>query len=187
LAARHGITVHLTTGTRRAAAARIPEAALLSCCDSHTAFTVGDLSIQPFPVPHDAREPVQYVLDDGKWRLGVLTDIGEGTPHVQRMLSGCDALVLESNHCSDLLAHSDYPASLKARIGGRYGHLSNQAAADILASLDRSRLKSVHAAHLSKQNNAPHLAQAALAQVLGCAPEEIGVASQDEGFDWVEL
>ncbi len=187
LARRHQIAVYLTTGTRTAVAAKIPEGMQAVCCDSHTSFVVGGLHISPFPVPHDAREPVQYVLDDGRNRLGVLTDLGQGTPHVQRMLSGCDALVLECNHCPDLLENSDYPISLKNRIAGRLGHLSNTAAAAVLSSLDRSRLKALHAAHLSKKNNAPHLAKAALAQVMGCLPGEIGVADQDDGFDWVSL
>jgi len=187
LARRHGIPVHLTTGTRAAVAARIPDGTATLCCDSHTAFAIGALLVQPFPVPHDAREPVQYVLGDGQWRLGVLTDLGEGTPHVHRTLSGCDALLLECNHCPDMLAHSDYPVSLKYRIAGRYGHLSNAAAAEILRAVDRSRLKFVHAAHLSKNNNAPALARAALAPVVGWQPDEIGIANQDNGFDWVIL
>ena len=187
LARRHGIPVHLTTGTRAAVAARIPEGMTAVCCDSHTAFAIGGLHVQPFPVPHDAREPVQYVLDDGQWRLGVLTDLGEGTPHVHRTLSGCDALVLECNHCPDMLARSDYPISLKYRIAGRYGHLSNAAAAEILRVMDRSRLKFLHAAHLSKKNNVPELARSALAPILGWQPQEIGVADQDTGFDWVTL
>lgn len=187
LARRHGIPVHLTTGTRTAMAARIPVGMAEVRCDSHTAFGIGGLLVEPFPVPHDAREPVQYVLGDGSRRLGVLTDLGEGTPHVHRMLSGCDALVLECNHCPDMLARSEYPHSLKSRIAGRFGHLSNAAAAAVLQAVDRSRLKALHAAHLSKKNNAPQLAQLALAAVLGCAPGDIGVASQDDGFDWMSL
>jgi phosphoribosyl 1,2-cyclic phosphodiesterase len=187
LARRHGIAVYMTTGTHVSVAHKIPEGMKTVRCDSHTPFAVGGLQILPFPVPHDAREPVQYVLHDGQSRLGVLTDLGQGTAHVQRMLSGCDALVLECNHCPDMLAFSDYPASLKARISGRLGHLSNAAAAAILQALDRSRLKFLHAAHLSKNNNAPILAQQALAGVWGCLPEEIGVASQEHGFDWVQM
>jgi len=106
---------------------------------------------------------------------------------VHRMLSGCDALVLECNHCPQLLADSDYPYSLKSRISGRLGHLSNSAAAEILRALDRSKLKKLHAAHLSKQNNAPILAQMALASIMDWLPEQIGVASQADGFDWVEI
>lgn len=73
--------------------------------DSHAAFAVGDLYIEPFPVPHDAREPIQFVFSDGQHRLGVLTDTGMITPHIEQMLSGCNALVLECNHDAEMLAN----------------------------------------------------------------------------------
>ena len=146
---------------------------------------LGDLQILPFTVPHDAREPVQFTFSDGDRRLGVLTDIGIGTAHVTEVLSGCDALILECNHDRQMLAQSQYPASLKARIGGDRGHLANDAAAAILASLDRSRLRQLVAAHLSQQNNSAELARAALAEVVGREPAEIWVATQAEGFPWL--
>jgi phosphoribosyl 1,2-cyclic phosphodiesterase len=86
-----------------------------------------------------------------------------------------------------MLAQSRYPASLKARIGGMQGHLNNDAAAGILASLDRSKLRHLVAAHLSQQNNLPHLAQAALSAVLGASQADVVVATQDDGFDWLAL
>lgn len=149
--------------------------------------SIGNLQICPYTVPHDAREPLQFVFSDGARRLGVLTDVGTSTPHIVSMLSGCDALMLECNHDVGMLAGSRYPASLKARIGGNHGHLSNDAAAAILASLDRTRLKHVVAAHLSQQNNLPELAQAALASVLGGTAEDVLVASQEAGFEWLEV
>ncbi|KND62063.1 Metal-dependent hydrolase of the beta-lactamase superfamily I [Candidatus Burkholderia verschuerenii] len=148
---------------------------------------IGDVGVMPYTVPHDAREPLQYVFSDGACRLGVLTDVGVATPHIINVLSGCDALVLESNHDVEMLAASRYPPSLKARIGGTHGHLNNDAAAAILASLDRSKLRHLVAAHLSQQNNLPHLAQAALAAVVNAAALDVVVATQDEGFDWLAL
>jgi phosphoribosyl 1,2-cyclic phosphodiesterase len=130
---------------------------------------------------------VQFVLSDGLRRLGVLTDLGTPTPHVIDTLSGCDALVLECNHARDLLWSGGYPRWLKARIAGPLGHLDNDAAAGLLAALDRSRLRHVIAAHLSEQNNRPELARAALAGALGCEPDWIGLATQADGFDWREL
>ena len=152
--------------------------------DSHTPFDIEGLRVEPFPVPHDAREPVQYVLDDGRSRLGVLTDIGHPTTHLGEVLSGLTALVLETNHDAALLAGSDYPPSLKQRIAGRYGHLENADSAQILGGLDRSQLRCVVAAHLSRQNNRVELARAALAPVLGWDPGQVLVADQDEGLDW---
>jgi phosphoribosyl 1,2-cyclic phosphodiesterase len=103
------------------------------------------------------------------------------------MLSGCDALVLECNHDLGLLMSGDYPQALKARVAGRYGHLDNESSAGLLASIDRTRLQHLIAAHLSQHNNTPQLACGALAQVMGCAPGWIGVADQDEGFAWREI
>lgn len=183
-AARHGIPVWATFGTLQAASARFDGFEGVYGFDSHDCFAVGDLEIRPFPVPHDAREPVQFVVSDGVHRLGVLTDIGTSTPYVEASLSGCDALVLECNHDRDLLAGSDYPFMLKQRIAGRFGHLHNGAAAEILTRIDTSRLKHVVAAHLSQQNNTPDRARAALATALHCAEEWIGIADQTAGFGW---
>ena len=152
--------------------------------DSHDAFAVGDLYIEPFPVPHDAREPIQFVFSDGQHRLGVLTDTGMITPHITQMLSGCDALVLECNHDANMLANGPYPTSLKQRVGGRFGHLDNTAAADLLRSIDTQQLTHLIAAHLSHKNNLPELARAALAKALSCAEDWIGIADQNLGFEW---
>ncbi|MDR3395687.1 MAG: MBL fold metallo-hydrolase [Parasulfuritortus sp.] len=152
--------------------------------DSHAGFDVGELTLQPFPVPHDAREPVQYVVSDGARRWGLLTDAGHVTEHMVAMLQDCDALALECNHDVDRLKQGSYPASLKARILGRYGHLDNRAAAELLARLPMGKLQHLVAAHLSEENNSPELARAALAGVLGCEPEWIGVADQSEGIGW---
>ena len=190
LAGRFGIPVWLTHGTLAAIRderIEIDGSCTVNLIDAGGAFSVGEVLIQPFTVPHDAREPVQYVLSDGLRRLGVLTDTGCSTPHIEANLSACDALVLECNHDLGLLMNGEYPPSLKARIAGRYGHLDNGASAALLAALDRSRLKHVIAAHLSQKNNTPELARAALAAALGCQPEWVSVASQDEGFDWREL
>jgi len=185
-ARRHGLQVWMTYGTWRAIAAdAVP--ADVNIIDSHRAFVVGALEVHPFPVPHDAREPVQFVFSDGARRLGVLTDTGASTPHIESMLSGCQALVLECNHDAGLLDRGPYPARLKERIRGGYGHLANDAAARLLAALDRRSLQHVVAAHLSQQNNTAELARTALAGALGCGAEWIGVADQEDGFDWRAL
>jgi len=186
LAERHRLTVWATPGTLAATAASAGAAELRPIA-AGTAFALDDLEILPFPVPHDAREPVQFVFSDGRRRLGVLTDVGWITPHVEATLDGCDALVLECNHDPDLLQGGDYPPPLKARIAGRFGHLDNAAAAGLLRRMDCGRLQHVVAAHLSEKNNRPELARAALAGALGCAADWIGVAGQEEGFDWRSL
>jgi len=188
-AAQHALPLYLTHGTLRAQedAGASPRGVALRLIEGREPFAIGDIRVEPFTVPHDAREPVQFVLGDGARRLGVLTDLGTSTAHVEAMLSGCDALVLEANHDLDLLWGGDYPKWLKERIGGPFGHLDNAAAGRLLAALDRSRLKHVIAAHLSQQNNTAALARAALAGALDCAADWVGVATQDEGFGWRSL
>lgn len=186
LARKYGLPVWLTHGTW--VACRQDEAGLdLRIIDSHRSFAIGELEIQPFPVPHDAREPVQYVFSAAGCRLGVLTDVGEITPHVRAMLAACDGLVLECNHDAGMLARSTYPASLKRRIAGRYGHLENSVAAGLLRQIDCSRLQHLVAAHLSERNNSPELAVNAVAEALGCDRSWVGVATPDGGFDWRQL
>lgn len=185
LAGRFGIPVWLTHGTWNVAGKGY--AGEVHFLDSHEPFAIGDIAVSPFPVPHDAREPAQFVFSDGARRLGVITDTGSSTPHIEAMLSGCDALVLECNHDAGLLAGGNYPPLLKARIAGPYGHLDNTRSAALLAALDNSRLRHIVAAHLSLQNNTPELAVEALAGALSCAPEWIGVATQEQGFAWREI
>lgn len=182
--AKHGCPVWLTPGSRAMLEATGEPLALNREVDSQGVFAVGDLEFSPFPVPHDAREPVQYVVSDGARRWGLLTDAGHVTTHMVAMLDACDALALECNHDVDRLRLGSYPAALKTRILGRYGHLDNGAAADLLSRLDRRRLQHVVAAHLSEENNTPMLARGALAGVLGCEPEWVAVADQAEGLSW---
>jgi phosphoribosyl 1,2-cyclic phosphodiesterase len=186
MARKWSIPLYMSWGTARAIGADEADVDL-NVLWGDESVAIGDMSVLPYTVPHDAREPLQYVFSDGANRLGVLTDVGVATPHITSVLSGCEALVLESNHDVEMLAASRYPPSLKRRIGGTHGHLNNEAAAAILASLDRSKLRHLVAAHLSQQNNLPHLAQAALASVLGASTVDVVVASQDEGFDWLML
>jgi phosphoribosyl 1,2-cyclic phosphodiesterase len=183
-AARHDIPVWLTFGTLTTVGERFANVPRVYGFDSHDRFVVGDIEVLPFPVPHDAREPVQFVVSDGVWRLGVLTDLGTSTPYVEASLTRCHALVLECNHDLGLLESSDYPRALKDRIAGRFGHLHNEGAGALLSALDNSLLQHIVAAHLSKQNNTPDLARAALAAALNCTGDWIGIANQAEGFAW---
>ncbi|MGH8699584.1 MAG: MBL fold metallo-hydrolase [Burkholderiales bacterium] len=187
LAAHFDIAVYLTRGTLSALGAEgrsIPRKVLI---DPYTAIAIDGIEVSPFPVPHDAREPVQFVLSDGVVRLGVLTDTGRPTPHIAQALSGVDALVLECNHDPDMLMNGPYPAQLKRRIAGGLGHLANAASAELVRAMDCSRLQHLVAAHLSQTNNTPELARAALAGALGCAAEWIGIATQEDGFAWREI
>lgn len=182
-ARRYGTPVWLSYGTYQAAQADCHGVELHFCRDDEP-FHIGSLMLQPYTVPHDAREPLQYCISSDRCKLGVLTDVGHKTDRIIAALSACDALVLEWNHDSEMLSNSSYPPSLKRRIGGLHGHLSNSVAADILRGVDKSRLKLVVAAHLSQQNNRPELVEELMAGVLEGALVDIAVACQYQGFDW---
>ncbi len=183
-ARRHRLPVWLSFGTYQAVQKACEGVDLHFCRDSER-LSIGDLELIPYTVPHDAREPIQYVASDGRYKLGVLTDAGQSTPHLVDALGKCDALMLECNHDRQMLANSAYPPSLRQRIGGAFGHLSNDTSAEILAAIDRTRLKMVVGAHLSQQNNTPELARAALCSVVDAA--QVRIACQEEGFDWIDL
>ncbi|QEZ46201.1 MBL fold metallo-hydrolase [Cupriavidus oxalaticus] len=184
-AARHRLAVYTSHGTWLATShMRGADLADVRVCGADHAFAIGGIQVMPYTVPHDAREPLQFVLSDGQSRLGVLTDAGMETPYVTARLSGVDALVLECNHDRELLRNSVYPASLKRRIGGDFGHLANEVAASILGQVAHAGLNRVVAAHLSKQNNTRELATGALAAALGALPSEVLVADQEMGLDW---
>jgi phosphoribosyl 1,2-cyclic phosphodiesterase len=186
LARRRGIPVFATAGTARAC--QLVERG----CDwrplrDGATVGVGGVAVRPYAVPHDAEEPVQFVFSDGAVRLGLLTDIGAPCDSVVKALSGLHAFILECNHDTEMLRTGPYPYYLKNRISGEFGHLSNEQAAELLARIDRRTLRAVIAAHLSRSNNKPGLAQAALARVLGCGETDVEVADQDAGLDWRSL
>lgn len=184
-ARRHRVPVHLTPGTWAALAQDAGEAQVLINC--HRPFEVGALTVNPMPVPHDAREPCQFSFRAGRWHLGVLTDTGRLTAHLAQALNACDALVVECNHDRRMLMDGPYPASLKARVGGPLGHLSNGQAAELVAGVQRDRLQWLVGVHLSERNNAPGLASDALAAALGGREQCIRLATQEQGLDWLEL
>ncbi len=185
LARKYGMPVWTTRGT--AAVARFGSIPDWRALDVHEPLAIGDLAVQAYPVPHDAREPCQFVFGNGDVRLGLLTDSGGITAHITDRLDGVDALILECNHDETLLAEGPYPPALKARVGGRFGHLSNAQAAELLTRIETGALRHVIAAHLSEQNNTADHARAALCEALGCTAEWIGVADQTNGFGWREL
>ncbi|MEQ1536024.1 MAG: MBL fold metallo-hydrolase [Burkholderiaceae bacterium] len=158
--------------------------ALVRVASDTCPIEVGDLQLNPFTVPHDAREPLQLTCSDGNVKLGILTDLGHASRHVIDSIAGCNALLLESNHDEEMLSNSKYPAFLKARVGGDFGHLSNAQAAEVLSAVMHDKLRHVSAAHLSQQNNHPSLAQSALADVLGCLPADIFAACPETGTPW---
>jgi phosphoribosyl 1,2-cyclic phosphodiesterase len=186
LSRRNRIPVWMSEGTWLATGGRDFEGRLNLARDD-AEFAVGDIAVQPFTVPHDAREPLQLRCSDGARTLGVLTDLGHATAHVLSRLSGVHALLLEFNHDSELLANSAYPAFLKLRVGGKHGHLSNEAAADIARAVRHEGLRHVVAAHLSEQNNRPDIVRRLMAEALGGHEAEMLTASASEGSPWLDV
>jgi phosphoribosyl 1,2-cyclic phosphodiesterase len=183
-AARYRIPVWSTPGTWRAAGA--PDDVEVRLFISHGGpFRVGDLSVAPFPIPHDAREPCQFVIDGDGSRLGILTDAGTVTPHVRERLGDCEALVLEANHDPQMLHAGPYPPQIRARVGGAFGHLSNQQTAELIDGLEHGALKQLLLAHISLNNNSEALVRAAVAGVCRDLEQRVVLAPQDRCSGWL--
>ncbi|MFT6643582.1 MAG: phosphoribosyl 1,2-cyclic phosphodiesterase [Patiriisocius sp.] len=177
--------VYLTHGTySNSKVGVIPHLRTVNC---HKPFMIGSLSVEPVPVPHDAREPCQYIVSSEGVKVGVLTDLGHITPHVTETYMLCHALLLECNHDVGMLENGPYPYPLKKRVGGQHGHLNNQQAAGLLADIELRHLQHLIISHVSEQNNAPQLAEAAVAAMLEDWQGTLKVANQNEGFDWIEI
>jgi phosphoribosyl 1,2-cyclic phosphodiesterase len=184
LARRYRLPVYMTPGTYNSRAlGDIPDLRLIH---SYTPFELEGLAVEPVPVPHDAREPAQYLFRYGQKCLGLLTDLGSITSQVEAAYQECDALILESNHDAAMLASGPYPYQLKQRVGGPWGHLSNQQAAGLLARLDRQRLQHLVVAHISQQNNAPDVLENTLGPWLADV-QSVTYASQEHGFGWLQI
>ncbi len=180
-----GVPVYTTRGT--AASDVLGKKLEVTLVHAEQPFTVGDFEVTPVPVPHDAREPVQYVFRAGGRTLGLLTDLGMITPVVRQHYAQCDALLLETNHDPVMLAEGPYSNRLKKRVAGRYGHLNNGQAADLLAGVEQERLQHLIAMHISQKNNQPLLALDALRDVLRVDDSILRAATQDEGFGWTTI
>ncbi|HSY71133.1 MAG TPA: MBL fold metallo-hydrolase [Alloacidobacterium sp.] len=131
-----------------------------------TKFSIGDIAISAFTIPHDAIDPVGFVFQTEGIRIGVATDLGYMPPNVSLQLRGCDILMLESNHDLEMLRDGPYPWSVKQRVMSRVGHLSNDAAADFLEKNYDGQASYVILAHLSESNNLPELARVAAEHAL---------------------
>ena len=147
-------------------------------------FTVGDIDVLPFTIPHDAADPVGFRFLAEGLRVAIATDLGFIPPNVRDQLRACDGLVLESNHDLEMLRGGPYPWAVKQRVMSRVGHLSNESLADFLATDYDGGAAFLILAHLSEQNNLPDLARVAAERALGMRQGLWGsrllLASQDE-------
>ncbi len=164
---RMGLQLFANTGTIEALE-RSPKTAGLPWQIFSTGhpFEVGTLCIEPFRVPHDSYDPVGFIISEGKKRVGVVTDLGMPTELVRQRLKNCGIIVLEANHDEDMLRDSTRPWSLKQRIAGRQGHLSNLKAGELLCDVACAELHTVFLAHLSRDCNRPQLATYTVGEAL---------------------
>ena len=178
LAHRYQIPVYASHGTLKA----MQFALSATPINAHGRFAVGAVQVRPVAVPHDAREPTQFVFEADGHRVGVLSDLGHVTPHVVSSYRDCDLLMMESNHDADMLQAGGYPPSLKRRVGGNLGHLSNTQAADLLAQVGHAGSQVV-IGHVSEQNNAPELLERTFAGLRGKVASLV-IADQASGVAW---
>jgi phosphoribosyl 1,2-cyclic phosphodiesterase len=141
---------------------------------SGTQFSIGDIDITPFTIPHDAADPCGFVFESEGIRMALATDLGYMPPNVKAALKRIDVLLLESNHDLEMLRDGPYPWSVKQRVLSRVGHLSNNATAEFLQKDYDGGASWIILGHLSESNNAPELARLSAEQALGCQPTLLG-------------
>jgi phosphoribosyl 1,2-cyclic phosphodiesterase len=164
---RHGIPVYANAGTL-SGIRRMPKCEEISARIFQTGspFEIGDITIEPFSVPHDAYEPVGFRLQADGTTIGIVTDLGMVTELVRNKLKGCHAIIVESNHDEELLQGAPRPWPLKQRIRSRQGHLSNLGAARLIAECAADTLEHVFLSHLSSDCNTPDTALRTVATML---------------------
>jgi phosphoribosyl 1,2-cyclic phosphodiesterase len=184
------LPVYATAGTLDGAGLRDDAAAGAVEIHSGEACEVAGFVVEPFLLPHDAAEPIGLLIEDPAGRrLGLVADLGCRTSLAWGRLRDLDVLILETNHDLDMLRNGPYPWSLKQRVAGRHGHLSNREAAEGLPELVGDRLRRVVLYHLSRTNNLPALAAAAIGETLdreGC-PAHLAITEQDHPTPWLEV
>lgn len=156
-------------------------------------FTIGEIDICNYSIPHDAADPVAYTFYVYDRKISVATDLGCVTDTIHGNVMGSDLVLLESNHDVEMLRNGSYPWPLKKRILSDHGHLSNEHAAALVTELVRSGTKHIYLGHLSQENNYPELAFAASRQALAecgiCAERDVSmhVASRVHSSEVTEL
>jgi phosphoribosyl 1,2-cyclic phosphodiesterase len=186
-----GATHQAWTRAMRDANGERPHLAKLEVFLSGSRFQIGDITVTPFTIPHDAADPVGFTFRAEGIKLGFVTDLGYLPPNVCDHLCGCDVLVIESNHDVEMLRGGPYPWSVKQRVMSRVGHLSNDALADFFAKDYDGEAAYVVLAHLSEQNNHPELARGAAEKALGSRRSllrnRVLLAAQSEPLEAIQL
>lgn len=180
---RYGTPVYMTSGTAYGLQ-DVQTQVLIQAGDS---LQFGELEIVSVAVSHDAAEPCQYVIKEGGKRLGLLTDIGYACDAVLDAYQGCDALILEANYDDELLENGYYPESVKARIAGERGHLSNEQSLALIKALEFKNVHALAIAHVSEKNNHQETIKSLFRQHFGSEVEQMDFICQQQGMSWRTL
>jgi phosphoribosyl 1,2-cyclic phosphodiesterase len=191
------IRVFANAATARAVQAGLTHRPDWQIFETGARFRFRDLDVESFTVPHDAQEPVGFRFSSGaegdlfapRRSLAFLTDLGHAPQHIREHIRECEVLVVEANHCPDLLkADQRRPWSTKQRIGGRHGHLSNEAARELLAAVSSPRWRRVYLTHLSRDCNSPAAVERALTEVrVALQACEFAIVGAGEGTPFYDL
>jgi len=186
---KHRIPIHLSHGTFKMCKKRINDNYDIdfNIIRSSQSFMINGIKVTPIPVPHDAREPFQFMIESNVKSIAIITDLGHITNHIIKMLKEINALVIEFNHDKNMLIDSDYPQSLKDRVSGIYGHLENMESIKLLKSINYEGINWIAAAHLSEKNNNEKLVKRLIADATLKGPESIKVIDQINGIDWLTV
>lgn len=183
VARRYQLPVWATHGTlRKGKCGKLPESRTFS--PHSEKFEIGDIQIEPVPVPHDATEPCQYVFSANNKKLGILTDLGCITPLITEAFKQLDLLLLECNHDSQMLADGPYPPALQRRVGGNHGHLNNFQAMSLLESIDCQQLQHLVLGHLSEKNNHPDKVTQIIHERCSHIADRYSILEQDTVSGW---
>lgn len=158
LAKKYSIPVYATYGTHKKMALDKVDDSLICEITPDITYDITGLGVTPFSIPHDALDPCGFVISDGATKVATATDIGIMRGDIISRLSGCESILLESNHDIDMLRFGDYPYALKRRILSDVGHMSNKMAAQTAVHLVRNGTKHIMLGHLSDKNNLPDIA-----------------------------
>lgn len=184
LAKKLSLPVYATRGTARTG--KLETIADVRWINLDETFQVGDITVRPVAVPHDAHEPCQFLFTAAGRRLGIITDLGSISVHVQQAFNDCHALLLEANHDAEMLWQGPYPEGLKRRVASDWGHLSNQQAEDFLHGINQTTLMTLVLGHISEKNNCLTRVKQHFQQFAQSC-RQVTYASQDSGFDWLDV
>lgn len=179
LCRRHKLPLYISPQTHKAGLAQLGDIQECRYFTRGESFSINTIALHPFSLSHDAQDPSGFTFRSGGVKAGLATDLGVATAMVKEHLKGCRALIVEANHDPDMLINGSYPWPVKQRIKGRSGHLSNDQSGRLLAELDHKDLAHVVLAHLSRENNTPERALAAVGNSLPFCKASLSVARQD--------